>query len=86
VSLLRRTQKPLLKQPKSQLQPLSNNELDDGDDIIVDDEVVFGRNRKAEEFGKVVHEDDDAPLSDYVMARLAQARELAMEAYRKAQA
>jgi hypothetical protein len=86
VSLLRRTQKPLLKQPKSQLQPLSNNELDDGDDIIVDDEVVFGRNRKAEQFGQLVHEDDDAPLSDYVMARLAQARELAMEAYRKAQA
>jgi hypothetical protein len=83
VSLLRRTQKPLLKQSN---QPLSKNEVDDDDDIIVDDEVTFGRNRKAEQFGQVVHEDDDTPLSDYVMARLAQARKLAMEAYDKAHA
>jgi hypothetical protein len=86
VSLLRRTQKPLLKQSNQPLQPLSKNEVDDDDDIIVDDEVTFGRNRKAEQFGQVVHEDDDAPLSDYVMARLAQARELAMQAYKKAHA
>jgi hypothetical protein len=80
VSLQRKTQKPLLKQPKPQHQPLSNRELDDNDDIIVDDEVVFGRNRKTECFGKVIHEDE---LSDYVMARLAQAREMAMAKYKE---
>ena len=74
------------KQTQSQLhQPLSNRSLDDNDDLIIDDEVTFGRNRRAENFGRIVHEDDE-PLSDYVMARLAKARELAMAAYRKAQA
>jgi len=81
VSLLRKTH-----QKQKQSQPLSNRSLDDNDDLIIDDEVTFGRNRRADEFGKVVHEDDDVPLSDYVMNRLAQARELAMAAYRKAQA
>jgi len=80
VSLQRKTQRPL-----PQHQPLSNRSLDDNDDLIIDDEVTFGRNRRAENFGRIVHEDDE-PLSDYVMARLAKARELAMEAYRKAQA
>ena len=80
MSLLRKTH-----QKQKQSQPLSNHGLDDNDDIVVDDEVTFGRNRRAEDFGKIVHEDDE-PLSDYVMNRLAQARELAMAAYRKAQA
>jgi hypothetical protein len=78
--------KSIKRRTQSQLhQPLSKTSIDDNDDIVVDDEVTFGRNRKAEQFGKVVHEDEE-PLSDYVMARLAQARELAMAAYRKAQA
>jgi hypothetical protein len=79
VSLLRKTQKPLLKQHQPQSQPLSNNELEDSDDFVIDDEVTFGRNRKAEEFGKIVREDE---LSDYVKVRLAVARAKAMEAYR----
>ena len=58
--------------------------LDDNDDFIVDDEVTFGRNRRAEQFGKVVHE--DVELSDYVKFRLWLARQLAMRAYEKAQA
>jgi hypothetical protein len=79
VSLLRKTHQ---KQTQSQLlQPLNNHDLDDNDDLIIDDEVTFGRNRRSEDFGKIVHEDDDEPLSDYIMARLAQARSLAMEAY-----
>ena len=78
---LKRQQKPNQQKPLL----LSNYGLDDNDDIIVDDDVTFGRNRQAKKFGKIVHEDDE-PLSDYVMDRLAQARELAMEAYRKAQA
>jgi len=81
-SLLRKSSQKLKLKP----QQLSNVEIDDNDDLIIDDEVSFGRNRRADEFGKVVHEDDDVPLSDYVMNRLAQARELAMAAYRKAQA
>jgi hypothetical protein len=49
--------------------------------------MVFGRNLQSRKFGLLVHDyDDNAPLSDYVLARLAQARELAMAAYRKAQA
>ena len=68
-------QKPLL---------LSNFGVDDNDDIIVDDDVTFGRNRKAGEFGKIVHEDGE--LSDYVKFRLWLARQLAMRAYEKAHA
>ena len=80
MSLLRKThqkqtQKPLL---------LSNHGLDDNDDIVVDDEVTFGRNRRASEFGKVV--DEDPILTDYVKFRLWLARKLAMRAYEKAHA
>ena len=74
-------------QRKSQLKqtqkPLSNFGLDDSD-LIIDDEVTFGRNRKAEQFGKVV--DEDPELSDYVKFRLWLARQLALRAYEKARA
>jgi hypothetical protein len=79
VLLLRKTQKPLLKQPKSQLQPLSKNELDDSDDIVVDDEITYGRNRKVDQFGKLVHEE----FSDHVRFRLWLARQLAMMKYKE---
>jgi hypothetical protein len=65
----RLTQKPPL--------PLSN--LEDNDDFVIDDEVVFGRNLKAREFGKVVTDD----LSDYVKFRLWLARQLALRKYEK---
>ena len=79
---------------KHQLKPnqqkplqLSNQGIDDDDDIIVNDDVTFGRNRQAKKFGKVVHEEEtDVPLSDYIMDRLAKSRELAMVAHKKAQA
>lgn len=74
MSLLRRTQK--------RLQLLSKHDLDDNDDIVVDDDVTFGRNRRSTEFGKLVHEDIE--LSDYVKFRLWLARQLAMRAYEKA--
>jgi hypothetical protein len=82
VSLLRKThlkqtQKPLL-QPL--LQPLSD--IDDNDDLIIDDEVTFGRNRRANQFGQIVHE-KEAPLSDYVQIRLALARMKAIKKYRE---
>ena len=63
-------QKPLL---------LSNFGIDDNDDIIIDDDVTFGRNRQAEKFGKVIHE--DVELSDYVNFRLWLARQLAMRKF-----
>ena len=71
-----------MKQPRPQHQP--QNKLDDNDDLIIDDEVTFGRNRKAEQFGKVI--DEDPELSDYVKFRLWLARQLAMRAYEKAHA
>lgn len=69
---LKQTQKPLLQQSKLG--------LDDNDDLIIDDEVTFGRNRKAGEFGIVVHED---VLSDHVKFRLWLARQLAMAKYKE---
>ena len=73
-----------LKQNQQKPLLLSNHGLDDNDDIVVDDEVTFGRNRRASEFGKVV--DEDPILTDYVKFRLWLARQLAMRAYEKAHA
>ena len=79
--MLRKTQLRL-KQPH---QPLSkNNIIDDNNDdvVVVDDEVTFGRNRKAQDFGKIIHEDDEL-LSDYVTFRLWLARQLALKKYQE---
>jgi hypothetical protein len=81
--LQKRSTRKLTLKSKQKLQPLSN--IDDNDDIIVDDDVTFGRNRQAKKFGKLVH-DEDTELSPYVKIRLALARMKAMEAYKKAQA
>ena len=70
-----------LKQTQSLLPQQSKFDLDDSD-LIIDDEVTFGRNRRSEEFGKVVEDE----LSDYVKFRLWLARQLAMRAYEKAHA
>ena len=78
MSLLRKSQ---LKQTQKPLVQQSNFGLDDSD-FIIDDEVTFGRNLKAREFGKLVEEQ----LSDYVKFRLWLARQLAMRAYDKAHA
>jgi hypothetical protein len=77
VSLLRKTH--LKQTQKPQLQR-SNFDLDDSD-LIIDDEVTFGRNRKAGEFGKIV--DEDSVLSDHVKFRLWLARQLALMKYRE---
>ena len=69
-SQLKQTQKPLVQR--------SNFGLDDSD-LIIDDEVTFGRNLKAREFGKVVEDE----LSDYVKFRLWLARQLALEKYKE---
>ena len=78
MSLLRKSQ---LKQTQKPLHQRSNFGLDDSD-FIIDDEVTFGRNLKARDFGKVIEDD----LSDYVKFRLWLARQLAMRAYEKAHA
>jgi hypothetical protein len=76
VSLQRKSQ---LKQTQSLLLlQRSNFGLDDSD-FILDDEVTFGRNRRANEFGKVIEDE----LSDYVKFRLWLARQLAMAKYRE---
>jgi hypothetical protein len=52
--------------------------------IVIDDDLVLGRNRRVVEYGKIVHEKEEE-LSDYVKIRLLIARMKALEAYRKAQ-
>ena len=69
---LKQTQRPLLQR--------SNFGLDNSD-LIIDDEVTFGRNRKAGEFGKVV--EGDPELSDHVKFRLWLARQLALAKYKE---
>jgi hypothetical protein len=77
VTLLRKTH---LKQTQNQLLlRRSNFDLEDSD-LIIDDEVTIGRNRQAENFGKVVEDE----LSDYVKFRLWLARQIALAKYRKA--
>ena len=67
---------------QSQQKPLlSNFLLDDDDNIIVDDDVTFGRNRRADKFGELVHETD--VLSDHVKFRLWLARQLALKKYQE---
>ena len=67
---LKQTQKPLLQQSKFDLED---------SDLIIDDEVTFGRNLKARDFGKIVDEE----LSDYVKFRLWLARQLALMKFDK---
>jgi hypothetical protein len=75
----------VLRKTQSQLhQPSSNRDLDDNDNIIVDDEIVFGRNKKVDQFGKLIHE--DVELSDYVKFRLWLARQLALKKFNETRA
>ena len=71
-----------LKQTQSQPLQQSKFDLEDSD-LIIDDEVTYGRNRRSAEFGKLVEDDE---LSDYVKFRLWLARHRAMRAYEKAHA
>ena len=67
-----------LKQTQSPLFQQSKFDLEDSD-LIIDDEVTFGRNRRSAEFGKVVEDE----LSDYVKFRLWLARQRAMAKYKE---
>jgi len=78
VTVQRRTH---LKQTQSLLFQQSKFDLEDSD-LIIDDEVTYGRNRRSAEFGKVVEEE----LSDYVKFRLWLARQMAMAKYKEKRA
>jgi hypothetical protein len=70
-----------LKQTQNQpLRQQSKFDLEDSD-LILDDETTYGRNRRSQEFGKLVEDDD---LSDYVKFRLWLSRQMALAKYRKA--
>jgi hypothetical protein len=71
----------LLRKTTRKTQPRSNPGGLEDSDFEFSDEVTLGRNRQAEQFGKVVDEE----LSDHVKFRLWLARQLAMAKYRKAQ-
>ena len=73
MNLQRKTQ---LRQKQS--QQLSNLDLEQNS-LVIDDEIVFGRNLQSRKFGKIL--DDD--LSDYVKFRLWLARQRAMAAYKE---
>ena len=70
-----------LKQTQSLLFQQSKFDLEDSD-LIIDDEVTYGRNRRSQEFGKVVEDE----LSDYVKFRLWLARQMAMAKYKEKRA
>jgi len=76
VTVQRRTH---LKQTQNLLLQQSKFDLEDSD-LILEDEVTYGRNRRSQEFGKVIEDD----LSDYVKFRLWLARQIAMAKYRGA--
>ena len=73
MNLLRKTQ---LRQTQS--QQLSNLDLEQNS-LVIDDEIVFGRNLQSRKFGEIVEND----LSDYVVWRLWRARQLALAKYKE---
>jgi hypothetical protein len=79
VSLLRKTTKRLLSQPRSNPRDLEDS------DFEVNDEVTWGRNRQAERFGQVVDDTND-DLPDRVKFRLWLARQIALAKYRETRA
>ena len=80
--MLRKTH---LKQTQSQpLFQQSKFDLEDSD-LIIDDELTFGRNLRSRDFGKLIDSDGDFELSNHVKFRLWQARQLALAKYREAQ-
>ena len=48
-------------------------------DLIIDDEVTYGRNLRSRDFGKLVDEE----LSDHVKFRLWLARQIALAKYKE---
>ena len=68
-----------LKQTQSQpLLQQSKFDLEDSD-LIIDDEITYGRNLRSRNFGKLVEEE----LSDHVKFRLWLARQIALAKYKE---
>ena len=76
MTVLRKTH---LKQTQSPLHQQSKFDLEHSD-LVLDDEITYGRNRRSQEFGKVV---EDTELSDYVKFRLWLARQMALAKYKE---
>ena len=69
-----------LKQTQSQpLLQQSKFDLEDSD-LIIDDEVTYGRNLRSRDFGKLVEDDE---LSDHVKFRLWLSRQIALAKYKE---
>ena len=68
-----------LKQTQSLLFQQSKFDLEHSD-LILDDEVTYGRNLRSRDFGKLVEDE----LSDYVKFRLWLSRQIALAKYKKA--
>ena len=75
MTVLRKTH---LKQTQSLLFQQSKFDLEHSD-LILDDEVTYGRNLRSRDFGKLVEDE----LSDYVKFRLWLARQIALAKYRE---
>ena len=76
MTVLRKTH---LKQTQSLLFQQSKFDLEHSD-LILDDEVTYGRNLRSRDFGKLVEDE----LSDYVKFRLWLSRQIALAKYKKA--
>ena len=61
-------------------QLVSNKEADDSD-IIINDEVTYGRNLRSRTFGRLIDSSGEFELSDKIQFRLWLARQLAMAKY-----
>ena len=75
MTVLRKTH---LKQTQSLLFQQSKFDLEHSD-LILDDEVTYGRNLRSRDFGKLVEDE----LSDYVKFRLWLARQIALAKYKQ---
>ena len=67
-----------LKQTQSPLHQQSKFDLEHSD-LVLDDEIKFGRNLRSRDFGKLVEDE----LSDYVKFRLWLARQMALAKYKE---
>jgi hypothetical protein len=57
-------------------------DISDFDDVIIDDDTVLGRNRRVQDYGKLISE-PAVDISDYVKIRLMVARMKALKRYQE---
>jgi len=71
-----------LLRTKKIIRKSAYSSINDFDDIIIDDDVVLARNRRAQNFGRLSHENGN-DLSDFIKIRLALARIKALKRYKE---